>query len=74
MHKLREYRESKKLSQRDLAKYMGLTQAGYWALEKGKSLLNTQQILKLCELYKCSPNDLLDFKAIYHATINELDK
>lgn len=72
MLKLREFRESKGLSQRDVAKIMDISQGQYWHLEKGKSLLNTKQILQLCELYQCTPNDLLDFKSHYQIIMSEV--
>lgn len=71
MIKLREFRELKGLSQRDVAKIMEISQAQYWHLEKGKSLLNTKQIFQLCNLYDCTPNDLLDFKSQYQIIMNE---
>lgn len=72
MLKLREFRESKGLSQRDIAKIMGISQAQYWHLETGKSLLNTKQIMELCKIFKCSPNELLDFKDHYQIIMSEV--
>lgn len=71
MLKVRYFRELKGLSQRDVAKILEITQASYWRLEKGISLLNSNQIVKLCDLFGCTPNDLLDFKTQYQIIMNE---
>lgn len=73
MNKLRELREQKGLSQRDVAKFMNISQASYWALEKGKSLINSKQIIELCNLYKCTPNDILGFYGVFKYIEGELD-
>ncbi|MDG0888788.1 helix-turn-helix domain-containing protein [Paracholeplasma manati] len=72
MTKLRELREKKGVSQRDVAKFMNLTQAAYWSLEKGRSLLNSQQIINLSIYFECTPNDLLDFKSHYQIIMSEV--
>lgn len=72
MTKLKEFREMRGLSQRDVAKVMNISQAQYWRLEKDISLLNTKQIMKLCAFYKCSPNDILDFKDHYQIIMSEV--
>ena len=74
MNKLKELREKKGLSQRDMAKVMDISQASYWSLEKEKSLLNSRQIILLSKFFGCTPNDLLDFKSIYQSAMSELDK
>lgn len=74
MNKLKDFREKKGISQRDIAKVMGLSQAQYWRLEKGISMLNESQIFELCHFYRCTPNDLLDFKSIYQNAMSDLDK
>lgn len=71
MLKVKHFRELKGLSQRDVAKILDITQASYWRLEKGISLLNSNQIVKLCNLFECTPNDLLDFKTQYQIIMNE---
>lgn len=72
MNKLRELREKKGVSQRDVAKFMNLTQAAYWSLEKGRSLLNSEQLMNLSIYFGCTPNDILDFKTFYQSVLNEL--
>jgi transcriptional regulator with XRE-family HTH domain len=74
MFKLKEYRENKRLSQREIAKYLEITQASYWNLEKENTTLNAKQIIKLCKLYECTPNDLLGVKGVHQIVFNEMDK
>lgn len=71
--KLKEFREAAKLSQRDIARLLDMTQANYWALEKGKSIANAKQILQLCELFKCTPNDLFGIRGVFEIATKEWD-
>ncbi|MGE4320513.1 MAG: helix-turn-helix domain-containing protein [Acholeplasmataceae bacterium] len=72
--KLKAYREKLKMSQRDVAGAMGIAQAHYWKWETGKSFPNAKQILQLCEIFKCSPNDLFGFKGVYKIVGSNLDE
>lgn len=72
MNKLKELREKRGLTQRQMATVMGITQASYWSLEKEKTLLNSRQIIMLSNFFQCSPNDILDFKSQYHIIIGEV--
>ena len=69
---LKEFRKKRGLTQADVAAVLELSQAQYYRLESGKSLLNSNQIMKLCALYKCSPNDILDFKSHYQIIMSEV--
>lgn len=71
--KLKEYREVAKLSQRELAKLMGLSQGQVWRIEAGESLPNSNQILQLCKIFKITPNDLFGIKDIYDKLFEDLD-
>lgn len=71
MNTLKNFRIKKKLRQLDVANLLGVTQTQYHRLETGKSLLNSNQIMVLCRLYQCSPNDLLDFKSQYQIIMEE---
>ena len=71
---LREYRKKLKLTQSDVAKELNITQGQLSLFELGKSLLNANQILVLCELFKCSPNDLLGFRGVHTVTYAIIDK
>lgn len=68
--RLKEYRKLNKMSQRDVAYLLQMTQANYWLWESGRSFPNAKQIIKLCEIFKCSPNDLFGFKGV-HAVVGE---
>lgn len=71
--KLKEYREVAKLSQRELAKLMGLSQGQVWRIEAGESLPNSNQIIQLCKIFKITPNDLFGIKDIYDKLFEDLD-
>jgi transcriptional regulator with XRE-family HTH domain len=70
---LKEYRLQKQMTQREVAEYLGITQAQYWKHETGKSLLNTKQIIELCHLFGCTPNDLLGFRGVHTVVSGILD-
>lgn len=70
---LKVYRKKKGLNQTEVAEYLGITQTQYSYHETGKSILNANQIIKLCELYNVSPNDLLGWRGIYEVATKELD-
>lgn len=68
--RLREYREMNNMSQRDVSDLINTPQSNYWKWENGKSLPDAKQILQLCEIFNCSPNDLFGFKGV-HAVVGE---
>lgn len=72
--KLKEFRELLGLNQREIAKLMNMSQVNYHFLETGKTQPNAIQILKFCEILKCTPNDLFDIKGIHTVWMDELDK
>lgn len=63
--KLKEFRKMCGFSQREIADLLEMTQANYWLWEKGKSFPNAKQIIKLCDIFKCSPNDLFGFRGVH---------
>lgn len=73
VNNLKRFRVEKKLTQQFVADYLDLSQAQYNKHETGKSTLNANQIIKLCELYNVSPNDLLGWRGIYEVATKELD-
>lgn len=70
--KLKEFREANKFSQREIANKLNMTQANYWLWEKGKSFPNAKQIMKLCDIFNCTPNDLFGIKGVHAVKISEL--
>ena len=69
---LKEYRKKKGFTQAAVAEILNLSQAQYYRLESGKSLMNSNQIIEMCKLYSCTPNDLLDFKQHYQIIMSEV--
>ncbi len=71
--RLKEFRKKHNMSQRDVAELMMITQAYYWLWENGKNFPNAKQIIKLCDIFKCSPNDLFGIHGDYSIVMDELD-
>lgn len=71
--KLKDFRNKARLSQRELAELLQMTQANYWLWEKGKSFPNAKQIIKLCDIFKCSPNDLFGFRGVHEIVGQAID-
>lgn len=69
---LKDFRKKMGLTQTEVAEVLNLSQAQYYRLESGKSLLNSKQIMQLCDLFQCTPNDLLDFKSHYQIIMSEV--
>ena len=57
--RLHELRESKGLSQSDLASYLGISQPLLSQIESGNRNLNLSLLDKLCSLYGCSDSYIL---------------
>jgi len=53
-------RKDKKLTQREVANILRMTQQQYSRFENGVFELNYDQILFLCNLYEITPNELFD--------------
>lgn len=70
---LKDYRLKAKMSQRDVAEALNISQPSYWAWEKGNSFPSGESILKLCELFQCSPNDLFNFKSVHSIVVAKLE-
>lgn len=72
--RLKEFREKANLSQRDIARLLNMTQQGYWAWEVGKNSPNPEQILQLCDIFRCTPNELFGVRGQYQTSMYLLDK
>ena len=59
MVKLKELREDRVLSQRELARAAGLTHATVWRFENGFEQARTQTIRKLADALGVEPRELL---------------
>lgn len=55
---LKSARKIKGLTQKEVAKIMMMTQQQYSRFENGVFELNYEQILKLCNLFEITPNEL----------------
>jgi len=71
--KLKEFRTSNGLNQREIAKKLNMSQTNYCKLETGKSQPNAKQILTFCSLFQCSPNDLFGFRGVHTIVADELE-
>jgi transcriptional regulator with XRE-family HTH domain len=56
---LRQRREGAGLSQAELAERIGKVQSHVAKIESGERLVNVVELVKLAELYRISPEDLL---------------
>lgn len=71
--KLREIRKLKGLTQTELAELMGVNLRSISSWERGATILNAENIVKVCKALNCTPNDLLgweEYKAA-HALDNQ---
>ena len=59
MEKLKNLREDNDLTQQEVATYLGTSQTMYARYERGASELPIRHLLKLCELYNSSADELL---------------
>lgn len=53
-------REAKKLTQKEVALHMYMTQQQYSRFETGKYEFNYSQILQLCDLLDITPNEVFE--------------
>lgn len=60
--KLKELRIQANLTQFEVSEKMRITQSHYSRWENGNRSPNSKQILELCEVFNCSPNDLFGYK------------
>ncbi len=59
---LKQARKSLKLTQKEVASHMLMTQQQYSRFENGIFELNYAQITELCRYLDITPNDLFDFQ------------
>lgn len=58
-HRLRDLREDKDLSQRQVAQMLGMSQTGYSKYETGENDIPTQVLIKLADFYKTTTDYIL---------------
>jgi transcriptional regulator with XRE-family HTH domain len=71
---LKEFRLKLNMSQRELASELDITQQGYCRWENGQSFPNEEKLVRLCQILRCTPNDLLGIKEKYFDAMNKLDQ
>ena len=57
--RLRDLREDRDLTQKDIAKMLGMSQTGYSKYETGENDIPTAILIKLADFYKTSTDYLL---------------
>lgn len=70
--RLKEYRKVSKMSQRDVAKLLNTPQSNYWKWENGISYPDAKQIMQLCNIFKCTPNDLFGIRGVVKITQSKM--
>ncbi len=69
--RLKEFRKVSRISQREVARLINTPHSNYWKWESGKATPNAKQILQLCKIFNCTPNDLFGIRGVYEvATMN----
>ena len=63
---IKEARKACGLTQTQVAKQMLMTQQQYSRFENGVFELNYEQIIRLCELFDITPNDIFDLQQNMH--------
>lgn len=58
-HRLRDLREDKDLSQRQVAQMLEMSQTGYSKYETGENDIPTQVLIKLADFYKTTTDYIL---------------
>lgn len=64
MIKLKEIRNKRKITQKELAEALQTTQQQYSKYETEKQELTANRIIKLCKILKCSADELLGIEDI----------
>jgi len=70
--RLREIRKKAKLTQSDVSNELNITQSQYSRWESGVNQPNASQIIKLSELFNCTPNDLFGIQGAMSAAFDPL--
>ena len=60
--RLRKFREDRKMSQKELAKLIGVSSARYSNWEQGLHRPNIEFLVKICEVLNVSPSEMLDIR------------
>lgn len=69
---LKRYRTNSNITQKEAAKAINVSQPYYSRLEKGTAIPDAYQLLRLSELFNCTPNDLYGIQGAMSAAIDPL--
>ena len=59
---IKQLRLNENLTQKQVARHLGIATQSYQAYETGIALLALTNFIKLCEFFDVTPSDLLDIK------------
>lgn len=71
---LKQYRENAKLSQRDISELLDVSQPHYCRWKSGNTFPNARQIRLLCDILKCTPNDLFGIHGDYEIAMEKISR
>lgn len=69
--KIKQIRELKGISQKQMADYLHLSESGYAKLEQGEGRLHTERLEKIAQMLEIEVNDLLDSDTRFLCVVNE---
>lgn len=72
--RLKEFRNKANYTQLEMSKLLNVTQSCYSRWENGNRLPDAKQILELCHVLKCTPNDLFGLRAEYEVATMHWDE
>ena len=72
LEKIKEIRSEKRISQSDIAEYLGIAHNNYGRIERGEGELSVTRLFKIAEFLKVSPNELLGFEMPKSKEKNEI--
>lgn len=72
--RLKEFRLKAKYTQKQLSELLNVTQSHYSRWENGSRLPDAKQIIELCHVLKCTPNDLFGMRAEYEVATMHWDE
>lgn len=70
--RLKEFRLKANLTQYELSKMLNITQSGYSLWELGKRQPDAAQIMQLCKIFNCTPNDLFGIEGAMSVAFDPL--
>ncbi len=74
MNNLKFYRQKNKFKQKDIAKYLNISQANYSNIELEKNDIKLSQLKKLSTLYNISINELIGDEKTVSISIEDYKK